>query len=93
MRIVAYSELIRGLIWVAQDCFCSTNRNRLRIRVRMKRITPQSDVPRLSEREKLTEEEAIRRIKGVERWREKKLKEMTRTGRVPRSTDSILPHE
>lgn len=59
----------------------------------MKRIKPRNDVPRLSERENLTEEESIRRIKGVERWREKKLEEMKRTGRVPRSTDSILNHE
>ena len=38
-------------------------------------------------------EESIRRIKEVEGWREKKLEEMRRTGRVPRSTDSMLHNE
>jgi hypothetical protein len=59
----------------------------------MKRIKPRIDVPRLSEREKITEDESIRRIKGVERWRENKLEEMRRTGRVPHSTESILHRE
>jgi hypothetical protein len=59
----------------------------------MKHIKSRTDIPRLSEREKITEEESVRRIKGVERWREKKLEEMRRTGRVPRSTDSVLHHE
>ena len=52
----------------------------------MKRIKPRTDIPRVSERERITEEESIRRVETVERWREKKLDEMRRTGRVPRST-------
>jgi hypothetical protein len=52
----------------------------------MKRLKALPRTPKREQRQMITEEECIRRLKTIKQWREKKLAEFRRTGRVPHST-------
>lgn len=52
----------------------------------MKRLRIQQESEEHPQRRILTEAETLARLKTIKQWRQEKLKDFRRTGRVPRST-------